>query len=526
MSTIDINDLASIGVVRDTPPFQLPPEAWSLGLNVRAVDGGIERIEGWDQVFGTPLVAPHFAIAISTAAQDFWVYVSLTKASGYDGSTHSDITRAVGGDYTATNTSDWNGTILGGVLVLNNGADVPQFWVTPALATRLSNLTNWPATWRAKVMRAFGPFLVAFGLTKGGVLYPHLVQWSHPADPGSVPVSWDDADPTKDTGKTDLPDVQSGVILEALPLQSQMYIYKQGAVWRMSSTRGRFVFDFKTFLETVGILGPRCVALTGDGLRHVVATQDDIIWHNGNTVHSILTKRMKRYLFNEIDTVNFANSFMYCNPAKNEMRFCYPSQGQTHPDKELIWNYAEGQEGAITEADGVTYRNAAIGPVETADEATWEDGTQTWEEEVGPWSEINRRRVVLSAPAATKLYGLDRTSTRDGAAFTATLQREGLALIGRKRSGEWIVDHEIMKMLKRVWPKMSGGPVNVRLGSQQTVGGPISWSNAVTFDPASQTYVDFLPVSGRAVGVEISSSAAVSWRIDGYKVDIEKLGNY
>src|SRR5262245_61859086 len=193
MSVIEIAVLRTIGLIRDQEGNYLPPEAWTYARNMRAVADGIERIGGQTQVFGTPGVAPHFAIPISTTSQTYWLYTSLTKGYVYDGTTHTDITR-VSGDYTAGNTRDWNGTLLGGVPILNNGSDTPQQWATLSPATKLTPLSNWPASTTAKVIRAFGPTLIALNLVESGTSFPHLVRWSHPADPGTVPSSWDYTD--------------------------------------------------------------------------------------------------------------------------------------------------------------------------------------------------------------------------------------------------------------------------------------------------------------------------------------------
>lgn len=524
---VDINDLASIGAIRDQSPYQLPPEAFNTILNMRCEDGGLVSLPGWEQVFGTPGVAPHFAMALRTNAATMLLYTSLTKAYGFDGTTHTEVTR-LAGNYAANDTEDWNGTLLGGIPIINNGVDVPQYWPTIALATKLANLTNWPGTLRAKVVRAFGPHLLAFNITDGGVSYPHLIQWSHPADPGTLPSSWDYTDPTKDAGRKDLPDVDSGVLLDALALGTTMYAYKEKSIWKIRFIGGRFIYDFgqSAWITTVGLLAPRCVATTGDGMKHVLATQDDIIWHDGNQVKSVLNRRQRRRLFNEMDATNFSNSFMFCHPLKGEMWFCYPSSGQTYPDKALIMNYIESPNWTITEADGINFRNAAAMTLENPSDEAWSDGDDAWEEDTGPWSSVARNRIIACAPASTKFFGMDAGATRDGVAFTVTLQREGLSLLGRKRNGDWIVDHQVIKMFQRLWPKIQGGPVRIRCGSQLLVNGPISWSAYTSFDPESGVVGDPGPISGRAMAVEFSTTTAVSWKIDGYKFEVAKLGEF
>lgn len=530
MAEIDINDLGSIGAVADTPPYMLPPEAWSTMRNMRILNGAPARLTGWEQVFGTPLGAPHFLMPVSTQASVFWLYTSLTGGFVFDGSTHTDITRTVGGAYSANSTEDWNATLLGGVPILNNGNDVPQYWPSLNTGTPLADLTAWPSTLRARIIRAFGPFLIAFNLTDTGDSLPHTIQWSHPADPGSLPPSWAFDDPAFDGGRLDLPDVNAGVIVDALPLGEFMYIYKESSTRRMRFVGGQSKFDigFSAWLPTLGLLAPRCVALTPDGTRHVLCTQEDIVWHNGNQVVSILDRKQKSRLFGDIDSVNFGTSFMFANPPNNEMWFCYPGQGQSFPDRGLILKL-EGDKFIPTEVDGITFRHAASGPIEDVDiiENDWETPEpELWEEDTGPWSEVQRRRVIAAGTDATKFYNMDQGLTRDGVVFNGTLRREGLALIGRKRNGEWIVDHQMWKMFSRVWPKVRGGPIRIRFGSQEKVDGPVTWGDYVDFDPNTQDTADPTPVSGRAVGIEFGTVTSVAWSLDGYKIDVKKLGSF
>lgn len=520
--SIEINDVASIGVVKDTPPYQLPPEAWSLAENMRFNDSSIARIGGTNPIFGTPPIAPYFAQFVSTAAQPWWLYTSLTKAYVYDGSAHTNITRqtaSVDVNYNATSAADWNGTLLGGVPILNNGVDVPQYWAAYSAAQKLQNLPNWTAGMTAKVVRSFGPYLLALNITLAGVVKGNDVRWSAPADPGTVPPSWDIADPTRNAGTVSLPDIDSGIILDGLPLQGKFYVYKENSCWRFRNIGGRFIFDEDAFLETIGLLAPRCVAITGDGQRHVFMSNDDMYVHDGNSAKPLLSNRMKRYIFNQIDTANYGQSFLFVNALRAEAWFCYPSQGNLVPNRGIIVNY---NNGAATETD-IDFQFAAIGTLQTSDTDTWASAVGVWETDTSPWSVSNRRRIALLKPTATKFLQMDSGSVRDGTAFTGLLQRTALGVIGRKRNGEWIEDFETRKLVTRVWPKLSGGPVSIRLGGQDIPNGPITWSPSKVFDPSSQKYCDLI-AEGAAISIEIS--AATDWQLDGYKLDMVTLGKF
>jgi hypothetical protein len=276
-------------------------------------------------------------------------------------------------------------------------------------------------------------------------------------------------------------------------------------------------------------LGPRCVCVSGDGQKHVFATQDDILWHNGNTVQSILNEKQRRRLQNEIDTSSFFQSFMFANPFKNEVWFCYPQSGSSYPDRALIMNYKApgGENFTITEADGITFRWAATGNIEGFTPEIWDSGTDKWDDDTGPWSKLERRRVILSDPTASRFYKLDEGATRNGVNIVSILQRDGLGYTAKKNDGTPINDFELMKMLKRIWPKISalgGGSVDIRFGAQQTVNGPIAWGPAIGFDAVITSYCDPGPVTGRAVAIELSKTG--SWRIDGYKIDMATLGSF
>lgn len=520
---VDLNDLGVVGVIADVPGHLLPPEAWTTGHNIRFEDGMPRRMSGQEVVFGTPTVAPHFLMPISGPTQPWWVYTSLTKAYVYDGANHTEITRAAG-DYTNTLTRNINGTILGGIPIINNGIDLPQFWASYSAATDLADLTNWPATYRAKVIRAFGPQLVAFNINKNGTLYPHNVLWSHTADPGTIPSSWDTSDPTVDAGENSLSDVESGVILDAQMLRGNMYIGKENAIWRMRYVGGRFIFAFDTYLETAGLIAPRCIGNIGLLGQQVLWTQDDILVHNGSGQQAILSKKWRRALFSDIDTTNYKNCFLFDNARQQEVWFCYPSLGTEQPNRALVWNYSEA--GTAFSSADVNFRNVAFGIPEVADSETWETTNDEWNADDVTWNRNDRRRGIACVTDKTELRAIDQGLTRDGENFTATLQRTGLSIVGRKRNGEWIVDFKKLKTFKRVWLKIEGAPVTVRIGAQMLVDGPVTWRSPQIFDPATQVYVDIEPITGRAMAIEIASTAAGDWKLMGYKPELNIGGNF
>lgn len=535
MPVVEINDLDVFGQINDIPAYQLPPEAWTFVENMRFEKNGVGSMSGWAQVFGTPGVAPHFALPIKTTSQTWWLYASLTKIYVFNGSSHTNITRqtaSVDVDYTANTTSNWNGLVFGGVPIMNNGIDVPQYWASYSTATKMTILPNWTSTLRAKILRGFGSYLVAYNINDNGTLYPHLVQWSNPAAAGTVPTSWAYSNPATEGGRKDLPDVNSGEIVEALQLQNTMFVYKENSIWKQTYIGGQFIFAWDSWLSGVGILGPRCVCVDESGTKHVVATQDDIITHNGNSVESILTDRQRKTLFDSsLNRETASTSFIFLNRAKQEIWFCFPEIGQDNPTRALVWKYTKGK-GAISYASGITFRNAVVGDIQGASEELWSDGTDTWDTDTGPWSIIYRQQIILSSPSNTKFYQLDSGITRDGTTFTTTLRREDLGVLGKDRKGAWINDFKAVKMVDAIWPKISSlHTVQIRVGFREVLDGVLTWQDYTTYNPVTDMWIhaipnENLPGSGRAVSVEFFRADANVWRLDGYSMNVEKISEF
>jgi hypothetical protein len=537
MPDLDINDVASIGLIQDIPGYQLPPEGWTTATDVRLVDDGISTGATWSQILNTSPASPWYIQAVRTPSQGQWyVYASLTDLFAWDQTTVANVSKSVSG-YTTTNGWDWNGTQLAGIPVLTNNKDVPQYWTGINLASKFADVPGWVAVFGAggtcKSIRAFGPYLVALNVSIGGVQHVHGVAWSHPADPGTMPISWDYTDTTKDAGFTELTDAAAGQVIDGLPLRNMLVVYKEQSTWIMRLIGGQYIMQFDPFLLATGILTEHCVALTGDGKYHFVATNDDIIIHDGVSTTSLLDRRMRRALFNRISTTAYVMSHCFAVPSKREMWFAYPENGQGAVSRALVWSY-----GAGTAPNGVLYEcvfnfpSATIGDLVSQTD-TWASDTEPWNVAIEPWSSSDRLRTIMVDPSGKRLLEMDAGTLRAGATFTPIVQRLGVSLIGNRRSsiglagvaGEPVVDFRTRKFIRRIWPKAEGGLLGVRLGFATFPSGAVTWSAQQTFDPASQSYLDFT-VSGRE-----APSVEFTWignpaTLYGYTLEVATAGRF
>ena len=166
MAIASLAPAGTAGIVKDVNPSELPPQAWSDGRNIRFADGAVHScldtsimFSGLAEQFTYALPGPVTSVGLAS-----WILAAPTKVFCLIQDTLTDITRAAG-IYNGTSTTRWSGTTLGGVSILNNQNDLPQVWGTPAAATKLIDLPNWPSSARAFITaRSSAEIFPPFGL--------------------------------------------------------------------------------------------------------------------------------------------------------------------------------------------------------------------------------------------------------------------------------------------------------------------------------------------------------------------------
>jgi hypothetical protein len=534
MGNVNLEAVSKYGVMQETPAHRLPPEAWTRARNVRFVDNRAERFGGHAQVMGTPSGAPAFVMAVDNAGDVFWLYAEAVGAGSqvfaYNSGTHNDISNV--GGYTVSNYRDWNGDVFQGVPILNYGGGVPQYWPTPNVADDLDDLPAWPASTTAKIIRAFGNYLVALNITDTNGAHPHRVLWSDGAGPGELPASWDVTDPAFDADHRDLSDINSGAIIDGIAMRDFFVIGKNESLWIMRYIGGTLIHSVKPALKTAGPMCARVMIPLNIGKSKLetafMMTGDDLGTFDGQDFLSVVEDRDRKFLSSDIDAVNFENSFVLDNRSKDEAWFCYPENGETDPSVACVWNY---KENTITFRDfeGVA---AANGPVEGATSSTWATVMGTWATQ-GPskWQEASRRKVVVADQDSTKLLQLESSDTFDGTSFSTVLERVGLAVTGQDRDGNPIVNYQSRKIITRVWPKITGGPVLIQVGGSDTPDvDSVVWGTGVVFDPADGSRFcdpagEGNPLNCVYSAIRFSSTGDEPWKLEGYTIEISELSS-
>mgnify|MGYP003145465400 CR=1 FL=1 len=519
-----INNVGEIGIIHDRPAHSLPVNAWSGGQNVRCYEGGVEKFTGHRAAIGVPAVAPYFMLPVKTSSAAYWVYCGSAEVhvtQGGTGGTHEEITRS-SSDYSAsTSSQDWTGMVFGGIPILNNSSDVPQMWTPVDFSTPqlLQDLSNWPSGVTCKAIAGFKQFMISMDVSKTvssvTTHYPRLIKWSHASSHNAVPSSWDETDATLDAGEYELADT-TGNVMSGHQLRDSFIICKSDSIWGMNYIGPPFIFRFYEITQQFGALSRHSVIEVEGGL--VVLANGDLLMCDGQSVKSLMTQKMRRYLFDSIDADNYGNSYLALNQPKNEIWICYPISGATWPNGAVVWNYKENSFGVRDLPTNSTFAtHGVVNPSDAVDwteSGDWDDDTETWDSRV--YNPSQTRLMLSNKGGSGKLYLMDTTHQFDSTNATSYIERTGLHL--DKPNTVKLVKQVNLNMERR-----GSGTVEVMVGSHNHPEEGVTWSAPITIDPSSQSKVDCL-VSGRYLALRVQSSTNVGWRLHGYGLDIKEMG--
>ena len=94
MPLVPFDNVGSIGIIKDVPPYNLPQGAWSDGNNVRFLDNGVKKIAGYKEVMATCPFAPYYIHPYLTAnGLYYWIAYGATDIAVWTGTSWVDITR-------------------------------------------------------------------------------------------------------------------------------------------------------------------------------------------------------------------------------------------------------------------------------------------------------------------------------------------------------------------------------------------------------------------------------------------------
>lgn len=530
--------LAQGGLARSLTPYEMPLALFSDMKNMRAADDKLHKAYGDVAKLNAQTVyAAHMGLLHNYSTfVNYWMVCEPDAVWAFDdlSSTLTDITRASGA-YTAAVYDRWNLTEFAGVGIVNNGADIPQAWGTMNLATKLIDLPNWPSTYRASVIRPYLNYLIALGITINGNYYPHIIKWSHSADEG-VPTSWDHTDPTVDAGENIIADSPDELV-DCLTLGQYNIIYKEYTTWVMGHTGGQYIFAFRPLFQSFGMMAQGCAAPFKH--MHFVLSRDDVIVHDGSQPQSIVDKRMRSWLFANVEETSRHLCFVQPLPSSQEIWLCFPQTGASLITNALVWNW---DTNSWSVRDLPNIRSVAVSyPIGQKTSDSWNYETSlNWNSETDLTWEANFIQLqtdskvrygsiegTVDSPLCDILE-LSKTNYKfDATDYRSFLERTGIIFQAKNARGEPQGDARYA-LLQSIWPKIDaeiGDIVSIYVAATENLNETLSWQDPVSFTIGTDEKIDLF-ISGRYFAIRIEATNSFVWSISSYELEYSILGEH
>tara|TARA_R110002020_G_scaffold287099_1_gene502585 strand:- start:27605 stop:29185 length:1581 start_codon:yes stop_codon:yes gene_type:complete len=508
----------TLGLATDVNPKDLPPHVWTGGSGFNSDNGETTRVSGATELWPDEVLleAPMFALAWNDGSNPTWLYGGDTKIHKISPSGNQ---QEMATGFNTQLVSSWQGDVFNGVAVMNNAVDAPVYTDS---GTTMVPLIDWPVGQVAQVIRPFKNYLIALNIedTVGGVDSPSMVHWSTPADLGSIPLSWDVADPAERSGKYELADTP-GVILEGKALGDSFMVYKEDAVWALDFIGGNDVFSFRKVFNDAGVISKDCV-VEFDG-KHFVLTREDAYIHDGVQKKSLMTGVVSSYL-DSIDITYYHRTQVVADHERHEILVYYVVSDTDNglSNIALTWNWdtevwsvreltdvAHMSEGVIdTEVSNVWGEEVPPGSV-VGDTGTWNSDTSRWNFQDGG---LDQKRVMVCDYENSRFLQLNKGNTWAGVSYGTLLIRTGLDFD----------DDSTWKKVNAIYPHFKGDKgtvVNISVGKEDSPG-----SGAFRFDPVrpfviGEDYKVNVRTSGRNIAIAIASTEDALWTLTGYQAE-------
>lgn len=505
-----------VSVNSDLPSNTLPPDIYSDVHNMEPWDVGMRSIQGSTPAFGTPLFAPEY-IGFNRAEEFFyWVYCAQAGIGVYNGVLHTDITDA--GIYTGKAwPTDWTHGNLNGLMTFSNSNDAP-FWWDNLIGNPIQALPGWPAGQTCGAMRAYNYNLIAMNISNAGGHFENLLQWSSSADPGAIPQEWAPL-PSNDAGSNTLSDTP-GEIIDGIQYRDSFMIFKEDSTYTMQYVGGHFVFNFRKLFTTIGLLATNCAA---EYLGHVFVLGDgDVVRTDGQNAESIIDKRMRSWLFKQMDTDHYRTSFVAAYHSNNQVWICFPEIGHNQPNLALVWDGSNNTFGVRDIVSTPFISRGQVGNVTSipdweSDDRAWDSDNEFWNQPLFNPTEDSLLKCDMDG---TQLIAINEGTTEDGALIPCVLERLGLDF------GSPLNKKYVKSVVLRFYGN-AGIEVKVSVGAAQYDGGAVEWNSPQNYIHGTSSQKIQCTVLGRFIAIKIEAEKdQTQWGLTGVEFEYALQGVY
>jgi len=498
MSQFEKIQLKPYGVIVDTDALDVEEE-WTLANNIRFNNGASQKINGETEATVTSEQGYHLQFN-GNHANPLWLWMGSQNVFADDFTTETSL-----GSVSASGT-DWDSALFNNIPVMNNVVS-PPYWWDGNLINPVAVLPNFPVNTTCQALRPYKSFLIALNITENAVVQENRLIWSDSSDAGALPAKWDISDPTTLGGDAYLTATE-GEIIDGLQLRDLFVLYKTHSTYIMRLIQGQSVMKIDKVNVSSGLLAKNCVQ-EFKGM-HFLVTDNDIVLFDGQSIKSTADTRVRAEIFDNIDINNFKNTYVVRYDKQDEMWICYPTTGQSVPNRAAIWNWNDDtwvfRDLSQSYFISPGHANFAISP--TYSQATYAYADAQAQVPYAPQASNPTTDSLVSA-STLKLGIVDDSFDVYGVAMTSTLEKNSMTL----------GDEDRIKIIKSVTPQITapvGTKVFIRLGTQMFPDDQITYSPEQEYVVGMQREA-FFTVKGRYISIRFrTQDPSLTWALHGF----------
>ena len=524
MPILNIRDMGTVGVNSDIAPWELPPAAFNSGINFRMSNGKVQSAGGIDAV-GSAIgdTIGHVTPTRPYNEEPSWIACGESGVYLWDGTTWVDKSGSL--SFSGLESDMWSSCSIGNVTFLNHPDLYPIYWTNIGDNTGDFEALPWKAgtaeTWASKgyscqALCSHKNFLMALGMKEGIEEYRDKVWWSHPTEPNGIPPYWDITADQPDSLAGYVQLGKGGKIIGGESLRDSFIVYSEEAISALDYTGDALGWRRRTISSSADLVGREAV-VEAKG-QHFFIGRDDIMAFDGNSMQSIIHKRLKTRLASNVNNSRRHKSWAAHYESFNEIWFGIPLDAAEYPDVAYVYNYRDNTWGLRhLEKE---FRHGAFGPAPISDPRSWDDMPGNFDDERGSWS------LAGDSPFAGAMIGAtdDTAFNLDPSLSTGSHFTERTATVIR-RTDLPIGGHEANTTITRIYPLVEGSaPIQIRVGSAQKAGGEVRWaSDYLTFTPGVDRKID-IRTTGETHAFEIKSEGQAFFDLTGMDIEFSMAG--
>ena len=337
MQIVPVRNVGTKGIIKDTSPVLLTPEAWSDGKNVRFDNASVSKITGHQSILST---------TVEPIALEYWnadkSYVYGDAENIYKVTANNTSTEISSKTYDSD--GRWQFSLFDGgrTLIVNNTVEAPQYLFQGG--TTLADLPGWPANTTAGILRPFKGVLIAGNLTIGtDTEQPGSVRISSLAGPGAVPASWTVGN-INDNGTADQFLLSNtSRVTEIRNYRGVGFLFTEDSIHTLRLATENSITRVNNLNFGVGCLAPDCVTEFEGGMFSV-DRNDLYVTQGSGGIESVSNHKVREYFLNNLNSTHFRNTFTTLNKPKDEIWVCFPNLSTNTAgscNEAMIWNYKD-----------------------------------------------------------------------------------------------------------------------------------------------------------------------------------------